>query len=74
LNLLRRKLFLYPILALAGLFAVSITGALGWAIVHWPGVDPFVQWSVDTFWSWTLAPRNNSIDTQNIIHTVTPTP
>jgi hypothetical protein len=29
LNLLRRKLFLYPILALAGLFAVSITGALG---------------------------------------------
>jgi uncharacterized membrane protein len=60
LNILRRKLFLYPILAIVGLGAVTITGALGWAIVHGPGVDPFVQWSVDTFWSGTLAPRNGA--------------
>lgn len=44
-----QKLYAYPLLALFGLFAVTITGALGGAIVHGAQIDPFVQWSVNMF-------------------------
>jgi hypothetical protein len=49
ISMLRKKLFLAPILAVLGLAAITITGALGGAIVHGPGVDPFVQRAVTTF-------------------------
>lgn len=38
-----RKSFLMPIAALVGLATVTITGALGGAIVYGPDVDPFVS-------------------------------
>jgi uncharacterized membrane protein len=55
---LLEKAYIPFILSLAGLFAVTITGALGGAIVHGPDVDPMVRWSVDTFGSGTLPARS----------------
>ena len=44
-----RKFFLPQILAVVGLFLVTVTGALGWAISHWVNTDPIVKRAVDTF-------------------------
>ena len=37
------------ILAIAGMFTITVTGALGWAISHWVNTDPIVKRAVDTF-------------------------
>ncbi len=44
-----RKLFLPKLLAVAGLFTITVTWALGWAISHGVNTDPIVKRAVDTF-------------------------
>lgn len=44
-----QKFFLTHILAIAGMFTISVTGALWGAITHGKNIDPMVKWAVDTF-------------------------
>ena len=43
------KFFVPQVLALVGLFLVTVTWALWWAISHWSSADPIVTRAVKTF-------------------------
>ena len=40
---------LIPVLALAGIICLSITGALGGSVAFGPNIDPFTNWIYDLF-------------------------
>lgn len=43
--------WLLPVLALAGLIGITVTSALGAAIVYGPQIDPFVSFIYHLFWA-----------------------